>query len=88
MSTPVSAVAAAVDGSHREERGQGLEQPVGEREARPDEDESEPEHEAGRPEQQLHHKGDRAGRRQDGVLALVRLGEAGREDEDTPGRSG
>ena len=70
-----------MDCSHREERGKRLEQPVGERCARTDEDESEPEYEAGRPEEQLHDQGDRPGRRQDGVLALVRLCQTGREDE-------
>jgi hypothetical protein len=75
---------SAVDGSHGEERGKGLEQSIGERRARPDEDKSEPEHQAGSPEEQLYDQGDRAGRRQDGVLALVRLGQTGREDEAHP----
>ena len=76
--------AAAVDCSNREERGQGLEQPIGEPYAGPDEDEREPEYKAGRPEQHLHDQGDRAGRRQNGVLTLVRLRQVGRQDEAQP----
>ena len=69
MSTPVSAGPPAVHGSHREERCERLEQPIGERRAGTDEDESEPEHQASRPEEELHDEGDRSRRGQDGVLA-------------------
>ena len=73
-----------MDCSYCEECSESLEQRIGKWYADPDEDEREPEHEAGRPEQQLHHKGDRAGRRQYGVLTLVRLCQVGSEGEAHP----
>ena len=57
---------------------------IGEGRARTDEEKAEPEHEARRPEEQLHDEGNRARRGKNGVLALVRLRQARHEDETHP----
>ena len=75
---------ADVDGTHREERGERLQQTVGERSACPDEEQSEPEHQAGRPKQQLHNERGRTRRSQDRVLTLICVGQTGNKDEAHP----